>query len=139
LQCEQAATSDVPYFEAVNVRNDITGTDFFKSPRGHSDSMIQFWRLSLPSPYWDSLIYIYMYIIVYIYIHIVVSINGGIPLSLDGFGKIPNKNSWIPRRMPSSLAPNPRGRLLLFRGARGPCGPSGPSGRDVNHMVIFDK
>ena len=45
----------------------------------HSDSMIQFWRLSLPSPYWDSMIYIY----------IVISINGGIPLSLDAFGKIP--------------------------------------------------
>ena len=26
----------------------------------HSDSMIQFWRLSLPSPYWDSMIYIYI-------------------------------------------------------------------------------
>ena len=105
----------VPYFEAVCPEWCFTGTDLkipertqrFHDPVLTTESPKSILRFT------D--IYIYMYI--YIYIHMMVSINGAIPLSLDGFGKIPNKNSWIPRRMPSSLAPNPRGRLLLFRGS----------------------
>ena len=87
----------------------------------HSDSMIQFWRLSLPSPYWDSMIYIYSDF------H-----KWGYPFIAGCFWENPIKSpteivGWLSCRAdpstmaPPSLAPNPRGRLLLFRSlARGP-------------------